>query len=946
MPIDAEFISSENFNLKFKNYLRDFYVYQFKERGIDFKVKGTNKRTDVNKDIIDAIFYSDVKRLQHALLQAEGIQWNKGEVADVQKGKVHSQRKNKRVESVMIESRNTSENPFFSLYRYCSESALYAGTHFSFIDTLLMYFHLGGKICKKEERNLEKEQIQELDLYLKSLTTVIAAEAKRGIPKSWGALSTEDRQKYAVKAIERFMKKQGEFEAFYEYIIFHKKKIVYSDNQFVIVDNQKGYIEKNELFFALQYYNLEIDKKQFSNKMNELSRMGIVKTKKIGQRVFYALSEIYLKDLLGDSEELQVRFAEMVSFFSQISPLGEIGSYMSERLSFEEKHPIYYKHNYLKRALNDYNNIDLLYAIKNKLWTVIEYRNASVDDLQYQKIICYPIEIRESVTDGRQYLIYYHPGFRSVSAMRIEFIDSITLGHMEVSEHFAGDLERAGKLLEYTWGTSFDDFQKGNVKEVLEPHKVRVVVICREDEKFIKSRIQRELRNCAKFCEIEDEEHGSCLEVHAKAASPWEMLQWLRSYTTRIVTVEIDEKEYNGFAEGVVKAYQTYFNPFEKKTEDNIRSNMGKSILQEETDDKFEPVDDLHSLLFNEIFGISQKKLGDMLFAICGQEEITKEYLNELLEEYVAYFSSELFSSNVKVGIEDKKLEQADTFIRAFIEKRGKQLFPIFSMNEDVQIENIKDLLPLTAIEIQWLKNILQHPMAKCFLEEKEIFAISEQLPQMHLFDINQVVLYDQFSDASEFYKKEEYGERARTIFHAIRNQKKLKVRYAAFSGRKLEFLCAPVYVEYSKRDNRMRLYAMEESGRVQTCNLERIVELSVEEETYELPAVQKAVREYVKENERELVLFFDETRGIPERILTEFSCFKKKCVKWGKSRYRMTLYYDREDEKEIIIRLLAYGSNIFVFNDTGNVRHGLIERLENQLELSNCMNLFTEGSE
>ena len=53
MPVDAELISSENFNIKFKNYLRDFYIYQFKERGSDFKIRGTNDKSDLNKDIID-----------------------------------------------------------------------------------------------------------------------------------------------------------------------------------------------------------------------------------------------------------------------------------------------------------------------------------------------------------------------------------------------------------------------------------------------------------------------------------------------------------------------------------------------------------------------------------------------------------------------------------------------------------------------------------------------------------------------------------------------------------------------------------------------------------------------------------------------------------------------------------------------------------------------------
>ena len=73
----------------------------------------------------------------------------------------------------------------------------------------------------------------------------------------------------------------------------------------------------------------------------------------------------------------------------------------------------------------------------------------------------------------------------------------------------------------------------------------------------------------------------------------------------------------------------------------------------------------------------------------------------------------------------------------------------------------------------------------------------------------------------------------------------------------------------------------------------------------------------------------------MPDRILTEFSCFKKKCVKWGNDRYRMTLYYDKEDKREIIVRLLSYGASVYVFDDTGDVRHELIERLEHQLELS-----------
>ena len=104
--------------------------------------------------------------------------------------------------------------------------------------------------------------------------------------------------------------------------------------------------------------------------------------------------------------------------------------------------------------------------------------------------------------------------------------------------------------------------------------------------------------------------------------------------------------------------------------------------------------------------------------------------------------------------------------------------------------------------------------------------------------------------------------------------------------------------------------------------------------------SAENTIEKHLKENECELVIFFNETRNVPDRILTEFSCFKKKCVKWGNELYRMTLYYDKEDKREILVRLLSYGSLINVFDDTGDVRHELIERLENQLELTNSMDL------
>lgn len=939
MAVDAELIGSEGFNLKFKNYLRDFFIYQFKERGSDFKVKGTNDKTNVNKDIIDGTFYPDAKRLQFAMEQAAGVTWSKGDFVDLFKGRINKKRENKRVECITIDSRRIENNPFFALYQLCSESALTPGTHFSFVYTILLYFQLGKIVRRTDCAKLSEKEIKNLNEYLITLAEDIESEVRRHKPKSWKEFSDEDKEKFALEAIDRFSKDHFGLEEIYNHMILNKMKIIYADGHFVLQNDDSAFIEKNILFDVLSQYGIEVDDKQFGNKMLELTRLGIVKSEKRGQRIYYSLSDVFLSDIIGEDEDFSNRFSDCIAFFAQTSPLGEIGTYIQNRLPKCNAGAMRFKHNYIKRALNDYNNIDLLYAIKNNLCAIIEYRNASLNDLEYQKILCYPIEIRESVTDGRQYLIYYHPLFRSVSAVRVEFIDSILLGELPKGENFNEDMLRAEKLISHTWGTAFDNFQEGNVKTPFEPQRVRVIVSFCENESFIKARLQREIRNCASLGEIDTDEYGRCIEVVAEVANPWEMLQWLRSYITRVVSIEINGKEFSGFTNDVIRTYESYIEPTPKATK-NISSRTGKSLLRDEVPEAFKPVDSLHSLLFNEIFGLSFNQLGDILLSLINGEIITKEKVAQLKNDYSEHFESEQFTEVVQWDTADKRLEQADGFIRAFVSHSGEQAHSLFTLSNDSTLSGSIDLLPLTALEIQWMINVLNHPLAKCFLVEEEIAHVLAWLDDAGLFDINTVVLHDQYIGVEEFYNSSNFGVSIQKIMRAIRENRMVTIKYKSQYGRQSNYVCSPVHIEYSKRDNRIRVRAVSKSNTAKTFNLERILDVNILDESFNKEFAEDTIEKHLKENECELVIFFNETRNIPDRILTEFSCFKKKCVKWGNERYRMTLYYDKEDKREILVRLLSYGSLINVFDDTGDVRHELIERLENQLELTNSMDL------
>lgn len=937
MAVDAELIGSEGFNLKFKNYLRDFYIYQFKERGSDFKVKGTNNKSDVNKDVIDATFYPDAKRLQFALEQAAGVTWGKGDYVDLPRGQINKKRENKRVECVTIDSRNIENNPLFSLYQLCSESAVVPGTHFSFIYTILLYFHLGKAVQRTECKELSAKQVSTLNDYLEGLAVLIESEVKRHRVKRWSEFSTEDKEKYALEAIERFEIDHSELEEIYDYIAFNRKKIVFSDDQFVLQNDDSAFVEKNMLFEIVSH-NIGFDKKQFGNKMEELARIGIVKSERRGRKIYYALSDAFLSDLIGEDESLARRFSDCVSFFSQVSSLGEIGSYIQNRLPEYDSNCMRFKHNYIKRALNDYNNIDLLHAIKNDLCAVIEYRNASQNDLEYQRIICYPIEIRESVTDGRQYLIYYHPNFRSVSAVRIEFIDSVILGELPKAENYYDDIARAKELVLHTWGTAFDKFQEGNVKSPIEYQCVRVVVSFSEQENFIKARLQREIRNRASIKEVALEEYGKCIEVIAEVANPWEMLQWLRSYTTRVVLIEINGEAFGGFTKDVIRTYESYIEPTQRISK-NLSSRKGKSLLQDEVPKDFIQVDSLHNLLFNEIYGVSFNNLGKILFSIIAEGSISEEKIKQLKRTYSGNFS--------EVLQREKREEQVTNFLNSFVSRHEGRYKSFFSFTNDDAMPGFLDLIPLSSIEIQWLINMLNNPLARCFLSDNEKGKMLDWLGDMNLFNVNEVVLHDQYIGVEEIYKGPDLCKSFQNIVNAIRTNTMVKIKYESQYGRKSNYVCSPVFIEYSKRDNRFRVRAVSKSNVAKTFNFERIIGVTIMKDKFDKTAAKKIIETHFKECERELVIFFNETRNIPDRILTEFSCFKKKCVKWGNDRYRMTLYYDNEDKREILVRLLSYGSLINVFNDTGDVRHELIERLENQLELTNSMDLiFVQKSE
>ena len=67
----------------------------------------------------------------------------------------------------------------------------------------------------------------------------------------------------------------------------------------------------------------------------------------------------------------------------------------------------------------------------------------------------------------------------------------------------------------------------------------------------------------------------------------------------------------------------------------------------------------------------------------------------------------------------------------------------------------------------------------------------------------------------------------------------------------------------------------------------------------------------------RKVIFELIDERNALERVLIHFAHFEKQAEKIGDKKYKVTLYYDKEDEIEILIRVLSFGQMIRVVQPT-----------------------------
>ncbi len=194
----------------------------------------------------------------------------------------------------------------------------------------------------------------------------------------------------------------------------------------------------------------------------------------------------------------------------------------------------------------------------------------------------------------------------------------------------------------------------------------------------------------------------------------------------------------------------------------------------------------------------------------------------------------------------------------------------------------------------------------------------------------------DRFSDGDD-YTSEVYRENFRKILSAVKSQEILEISFTSGHGQRIRRKFLPLKIEYSPKNDKFRVYCqlikygkISDSGII---NIGRIQEINGTEHFCTIPVNMDKYFAERKCTEPVTVRVTTERNAV-ERFFMEFAPYEKHSERdlvTGSCIVR--LWYDRQDETELLIRLLSFGPVIEILGPP-DFRKKVTERVMKQAEL------------
>lgn len=293
-------------------------------------------------------------------------------------------------------------------------------------------------------------------------------------------------------------------------------------------------------------------------------------------------------------------------------------------------------------------------------------------------------------------------------------------------------------------------------------------------------------------------------------------------------------------------------------------------------------------------------------------------------EIYSAYYNAvaKIISQILEGNADEKELNKivcdnafGESMMTVFPSLKSEK-WQLIRSNMSTPLKN-KPTMPLTLIQKEWLKAISLDPRIRLF--GVEIDGLEDVLP---LFTPDDYVVYDKYGDGDP-YEDEEYVIHFRTVLSALKEKCPLKIKTTNRKGDLISMTVMPQRLEYSEKDDKFRLISTgcRYGG---TVNVARIV-------SCEKCSVGGCISQIPKPPiNKSLTLRICDERNALERCLLHFAHFEKRAERIDNKHYLLHIQYDKDDETEMVIRILSFGPMIEVI-EPNNFRKLIIERLQRQ---------------
>lgn len=281
--------------------------------------------------------------------------------------------------------------------------------------------------------------------------------------------------------------------------------------------------------------------------------------------------------------------------------------------------------------------------------------------------------------------------------------------------------------------------------------------------------------------------------------------------------------------------------------------------------------------------------------------EIYSTYFQTVAKILAEAIEHPLTAGEINSIIQDHAFEESTLNITESLGMSHWQLLK----EEGTTILRKKPAMPLTILQKRWINAIALDPRIRLFTDQPVVFSDVEPL-----FLPEDIYVFDKYSDGDPF-EDAGYIRNFRLILDAIKHQYPVQISTENRRGKRVTAMTIPEYLEYSEKDDKFRLIGTG-SKLGNTINLGRIIfcEKCVDPQKCNvgkrnLPQPRKVIFELVDD------------RNALERVLMHLAHFEKQVEKIDDCKYQVILHYYKEDETEILIRILSFGPMIRVVKPT-----------------------------